>query len=134
MSDNLKHSYQKYKDSMAEWIKFLGLPKTEPERSEVENILILSQEELRILPQRRIFEYAFMLSQYALFLQQKTNECQSFLGWSQNNIGQFVGEDRSKLQMWTKNIKLRLTQILYLSKKIETMIQCLSNLGRITNN
>ncbi len=129
MSNSLSNRFNNYNKNLKQWINFLGLPEFEPKRSEIESVLVLEKDEIQKLSSIQIFEYAFMLSQYSLFLQQKSNECQAFLNWAceEENLSE---ADRTTLRTWVKNIRVRLDRIFYLSKKIDTMIQCLSNIGR----
>jgi len=128
----LSQDYENYKTQLEKWEAFLGLPKYEPERSEIESILQLKNEDLQAISSIQIAEYAFMLSQYAFFLQQKTNECKSFLDWARGNEKRLTNiEDKSKMASWVKEVKMRESRVAYLTRRVEMMVQCLSNLGRV---
>lgn len=130
----LDNDYQQYQKEISGWEQFLGLPKFEPERSEIEEILIMTKENLRQRSSVELAEYSFMLAQYALFLQQKANECQAFLKWASNSIKRLLAEDRVKLTQQTRSVEIRNIRISYLARRIETMMQALNNLTRARYN
>ena len=79
MMSNLADETQKWKDQLDKWIQALGLPQYKPSNSEVETILGFTREVLREQSSVDLSEDAVILAQYALFLQQKANECQAFI-------------------------------------------------------
>ncbi len=131
MSNNLESKYEKYKDKLDQWIKFLGLPQAEPERSKIEEILELNNEDLKNSPPIELAEFAVMLSQYSFFLQKKYNECQSFLNWSKTCVSNLIAEDKPRLFQQTKEIEMRITMISFLTRRMDMMIQSLNNLSRM---
>lgn len=133
-NNTLNNDHQQYQERLAKWENFLGLPKFEPERSEIETILIMTREELRQCSSLELAEYGFMLAQYAMFLQQKANECQAFLKWADHEMGRLLAEDKTKLVVWTRNVTTRNIRISYLARRIEIIVQALANLGRARYN
>ncbi|KKM13342.1 hypothetical protein LCGC14_1717200 [marine sediment metagenome] len=131
---NLQQDFEAYKEKLDQWINFLGLPKVEPERSKVEEILELPFAILQTLSYIELAEFAVMLSQYALFLQKKSNEAQAFLDWAKASTNRFMSEDKAKLIVWVRNINTRLTMVAYLARRVETMVNSLSNLSRMKYN
>ena len=131
---NLQQDFKAYQEKLNQWISFLGLPKVEPERSKVEEILELPFAILQTLSYIELAEFAVMLSQYALFLQKKSNESQAFLDWAKASTNRFMSEDKAKLIVWVRNINTRLTMVAYLARRVETMVNSLSNLSRMKYN
>lgn len=127
---SLDEAYSVYETGMEKWEKFIGLPNTEPNRDEIDTILSISSSNLKRLDSNLLSEYAFTLSQYALFLQQQANRGQAFLQWSKDNVNKMMGDDKSKLVQWTRNISIRSIRISYLSKRIDVIIQALNNIVR----
>jgi len=78
-------------------------------------------------------EYAFMLSQYLIFLQKKTNECDSFLKWVRNINAKLFGEDKSRASRLSQRVELRLSRISYLSRRIEFFCQAIQAISRQRN-
>jgi len=123
-----------YKDQLNEWIKTLGLPQYQPENSEIETILSFTREMLREQSSVDLSEDAVLLAQYALFLQQKHNECQTFLKWSNQVANRLLGDDRPLLSQWVRRAELRVERIAYLARRIELIGQSISNLVRARYN
>lgn len=123
-----------YKTELDAWIKSLGLPQHQPSNKEIEIILSFTRELLREQSSVDLSEDAIILAQYALFLQQKTNECKTFIKWSKQIIGKLFGEDRPKLNQWVKQAELRIERIEYLARRIELIGQGINNLVRARYN
>lgn len=123
-----------YKDQMNQWISSLGLPQYQPDHNEIEIILSMTRELLREQSSVDLSEDAIMLSQYGLFLQQKANECSTFLKWSGQVTNRLFGDDRTKLTKWVRQAELRLDRIAYLARKIELTGQSISGLVRARYN
>ena len=104
------------------------------ERSKVEEILEIPFAILQTLSYIELAEYAVILSQYALFLQKKSNESQAFLDWAKASTNRFMSEDKAKLIVWVRNINTRFTMVSYLARRVETMVQSLSGLSRMRYN
>ncbi len=134
MMSNLREETSAYKDEVDRWIIALGLPQHQPDNKEIEIILKLTRESMRLESSVKLSEDAVMLSQYAMFLQQKTNECKTFLKWSGHVVGRLFGDDRPTLNRWTKQAELRIERINYLTRRIELIAQSISGLVRARYN
>lgn len=131
---NLQDETKEYKDQLDQWVKSLGLPQHQPSSEEVETILGFTRELLREQSSVDLSEDAVILAQYALFLQQKSNECKTFLEWSSQVINRLLGDDRPRLVKWTRLAKLRMDRIAYLTRRIELVTQTIGNLVRARYN
>ncbi len=134
MMSNLTDETAAYKKTLDDWITALGLPQYQPENTEIETILGFTRNELRERSSVELSEDAVMLAQYALFLQQKSNECQTFIRWSGQTMGRLFGDDRPKLNRWARLAELRIDRIAYLARRIELVGQSISNLVRARYN
>lgn len=123
-----------YKDQLDQWCKSLGLPQHQPKHNEIETILSMTRELLREQSSVDLSEDAFLLAQYALFLQQKSNECQAFIRWSGTAMQRLFGDDRPKLTKWVRQAELRSDRIAYLARRIELIGQSISGLVRARYN
>jgi hypothetical protein len=124
----LTEKRENFNKEMSELENFLGLAISEPPRSEVEEILQLRTEEIRKLPSVELAEYSFMLSQYALFLQHKYNEYQTFLQWCGHIRHTAQGDEVFTLKQWAQKVELRSTKLVFMSKKVEDLSRSLNNL------
>jgi len=131
---NLKEEAEIYSKELDQWVKSLGLPKYQPKNSEIETILGFTRELLREQSSVDLSEDTVILAQYALFLQQKANECKTFLKWSDQVTNRLLGEDRPKLVSWVRKAELRLERIAYLARRIELVGQSISGLVRARYN
>lgn len=131
---NLTEETKVYKDQLDQWIKALGLPQFQPSNTEVETILGFTRGLLRKTSSVQLSEDAVILAQYALFLQQKTNECKTFIKWSGQVVNRLLGDDKSKLNHWVRLAELRIERIMYLTRRIEFIGQGISNLIRARYN
>ncbi len=131
---NLGVETKKYKDQLDQWCKSLGLPQHQPTDTEVENILCFARDELRERSSVQLSEDAVILAQYALFMQQKANECQTFIRWSGQVANRIMGDDRPKLNRWLRKAEIRLERIQYLARRIELVGQSISGLVRARYN
>lgn len=134
MMSNLTEETKVYKDQLDQWIKALGLPQFQPSNTEVETILGFTRGLLRKTSSVQLSEDAVILAQYALFLQQKTNECKTFIKWSGQVVNRLLGDDKSKLNHWVRLAELRIERIMYLTRRIEFIGQGISNLIRARYN
>jgi len=123
-----------FKVQLDQWIKALGLPQHQPENTEVETILGFTRDTLRERSSVQLSEDAVILAQYALFLQQKANECQTFIKWAGQVMNRLMGDDRPKLNQWVRQAELRLERIQYLARRIELVGQSISGLVRARYN
>jgi len=117
-----------FENEMSKLENFLGLKINEPPRSEIETILQLQTKTIRKLTSIELAEYAFMLSQYALFLQHKYNEYQTFLQWCDHVRHIAQGDEVFKLKQWKQTIELRATKLVFISKKVDDLSRSLNNL------
>lgn len=131
---NLKDETKVYKKELDQWIRTLGLPQYQPSNNEVETILGFTREILRERSSTQLSEDAMILAQYALFLQQKTNESKTFLKWSGQVINRLFGDDRPKLNQWIRLAELRIERVAYLTRRIELIGQSISGLVRARYN
>jgi hypothetical protein len=134
MMSNLDEEKNIYRSELDQWIKTLGLPQHQPDNIEIETILEFTRESLRERSSVDLSEDVIMLAQYALFLQQKSNECQTFLKWSSQVMNRLLGEDRPKLVRWVRQAELRKERIAYLARKMELICQNISGLVRARYN
>lgn len=134
MMSDLTAEAAAYKDQLDQWCKTLGLPQHQSPNDEVEKILGFTRELLREQSSVDLSEDAIMLAQYSLFLQQKANECQTFLKWSGQVTNRIFGDDRPQLNSWVRKAELRLERIAYLARRIELVGQSISGLVRARYN
>lgn len=130
----LSEETSEYKDQLNLWIKTLGIPQIQPSNEDVEMILGFTRELLREQSSVDLSEDVVILAQYALFLQQKTNECKTFIKWSGQVSSRLFGEDRPTLTRWVRKAELRIERIEYLSRRIELVGQGISGLVRARYN
>jgi hypothetical protein len=126
----LDDAFSDYKEQMTKWLGSLGISDVEQGRSDAENILGLTADNLDGMTSEECASGAFQLSQYALFIQSKANECRTFLSWVKQVFNKLPGDDKAKLEQWRKAVELRLTRIEYLARRIECMSQSLGQLSR----
>ncbi len=131
---NLKEETEKYKEQLNQWCRSLGLSQYQPPNHEIELILSFTRETLREQSSVDLSESAILLTQYALFLQQKDNECKTFIKWSDQVANRLLGDDRSKLTQWVRRAELRKERIAYLARRIELIGQSIANLVRARYN
>lgn len=123
-----------YKNQLDQWIRSLGLPQFQPSNTEVETILEFTREALRERSSIQLSEDTIILAQYAMFLQQKTNECKTFIKWSGQVMNRLFKDDRPKLNRWVRQAELRIERIVYLARRIEFVGQSISGLVRTRYN
>lgn len=128
--NSLDQEFAAYKEQMEGWIGVLGLPMYQPPESEIEPILRLTREQLREKSSIALSECGVMLSQYAFFLQQKANECQTFLSWGKQVGNRISNEDKPRLVQWTRKVELRSSRIAYLTRRIEAISLAIANLAK----
>jgi len=131
---SLKDETETYTKQLDQWIKALGLPQHQPPNDEVETILGFTRELLREQSSVHLSEDAIVLAQYVLFLQQKTNECKTFLKWANQVISRLFGDDRPKLNSWVRQAELRIERTEYLARRIELIGQSIGGLVRARYN
>ncbi len=131
---NLTEETKIYKNQLDQWIKSLGLPQYHPSNDEVETILGFTREILRERSSVKLSEDTIILAQYAMFLQQKNNDCKTFIKWSGQVVNRILGDDKPKLNNWVRLAELRIERIMYLTRRIEFIGQGISNLIRARYN
>lgn len=131
---NLTDETTMYRDQLDEWILSLGLPQYQPKNSEIETILGFTRELLRERSSVDLCEDSIILAQYSLFIQQKANECKTFLKWSNQVTNRILGEDKTKLVSWIRKAELRLERIAYLTRRMEIIGQSINALVRARYN
>lgn len=134
MMSNLTDETTIYRDQLNRWIETLGLPQYQPPNTEIEIILGFTRETLQEQSSVDLSESAIILAQYSLFLQQKANECDTFIRWSNQVINRLLGDDRPKLNSWVRQAELRKERIAYLARKIELIGQSIGGLVRARYN
>jgi len=125
--------YKKYNTEITLWEQSLCLAIKEPVRGKVEEILELTIEQIRQSETMTLCEYSLTLSQYLIFLQKKSNECEGFLRWSKNINGKLFNEDKSRCGKLVQKVELRLSRIAYLSRRIEFFVQSIQMIARQRN-
>ncbi len=132
--NDLENETKIYKNQLNKWIEALGLPQHQPDNNTVEVIIKLTRELLRERSSIQLAEDTVMLAQYSLFIQQKMNECKTFIKWSNQVINRLFGDDRPKLNGWVRQAELRIERIEYLARRIELIGQSISGLVRARYN
>jgi hypothetical protein len=133
MSNAFDEEYKKYNDDLVLWEQSLCLSFKEPDRGKIEKILELTIEQIREAETMLLCEYSFVLSQYLIFLQKKSNECECYLKWTKNVIGKLFNEDKSKAGRLSQKVELRLSRIIYLSRRVEFYCQTIQTIIRQRN-
>jgi len=125
--------YNKYNDDLIKWEKSICLSSKEPDRNKVEDILGYDISDIRKSDTMTLTEYVFIISQYLIFLQKKSNECDTFLKWIKNNISKFFGDDKARAARLANKVELRQSRIAYLSRRIEFYCQAIQGIVRQRN-
>jgi len=131
---NLTDGIRTYKQQLSEWINTIGISQYQPSNDKIEKILSYTKDELRSRSSVELSEDAFMLAQYALFLQQKINECKAFLTWSQQVKNKIFGDDIQQFTIWVRTAEIRMDRVAYLTRRIEMIGQTINNLVRARYN
>jgi len=131
---SLTEEASRYRQQLDLWIEKLGLPQYQPTSDEIENILSFTRDDLRQRSSTELSEDAVFLAQYALFLQQKANECQTFMKWAGQVNRRLFGDVGPKLNEWVRKAELRNDRIAYLARRIELVGQSISGLVRARYN
>lgn len=127
---NIQQEIDLYKKELDQWVQSLGISSHQPSNDHVEEILSYDRQDLRTRSSTDLSEDAFVLYQYSLFLQNKANECSTFLKWSTYTINKLLGNDKHKLLQYQRKVELRLERIAYLARRIETLGQAINSLVR----
>jgi len=131
---NWQEEVADYRQQLDDWVKSLGLSIYQPQESIVEEILQINHNDLKRRSSVQLSEDGIVLAQYALFLQQKVNECQAFLIWTKQIGNRISGDNRHTMVSWTRKAELRNTRIAYLARRIEVLGQNITNLVRARYN
>jgi hypothetical protein len=62
---------------------------------EVETILALKDEELRVLPRETCFSYAFLLAEFSLVVQKEQNRQTAKMKWAEHNLNIIVAKEQN---------------------------------------
>lgn len=123
----------KYEDRIRKWETYLGLPNVEPQKTDVDFILNLKTNEIKEIETSQLFDYCFTLSQYSFFLQKKINDCDAFLKYYNYVFKTIDPNDLPKLNNMKQEFEIRLIKINYLARRIELIVQSLTNIARNRN-
>lgn len=127
---SIQQEIDTYKKELDQWIQSIGLSNHQPSSDSVEEILSYDRTDLKKRSSTDLCEDAFILYQYAMFLQNKANECSTFLKWSRYTMNKLLGDDKHKLLQYERKVELRFERIVYLARRIETLGQAINSLVR----
>ena len=133
MNNIFNSEYEKYNNDLLLWEKSLCLSFKEPDRGKIEEILDLTIEQIKEKSIMGLVEDAFVIAQYLIFLQKKSNECDGFLKWTKNVNNKLFGEDKAKAGKLAQKVELRQSRTAYLSKRIEFFCQAIQGIIRQRN-
>ena len=98
--------------------------------SKVEDILLLSPEQLKGMDKAECAEYAFMLAQHALYIQKQINTTQTYKQWLQKHRRQFIEDhDKNKVVQLIDYLEIQYSQLQHIVQRVEYLSKCVSNLG-----
>jgi len=132
--NEFKNEFDKYQEELNAWVKSLGVVVYQPNNDQLEQIITMTREELGGKTPVQLSEDAFVLSQYAYFLQNKQNECNAFLRWAKQVQNKLLGDNKPKLHNWVRKIELRLDRISFLCRRIEIMSQSINTISVAKRN
>jgi len=130
---NFDAEYKSYEQQLSDWEKSIGLIVKEVNRERVEEILSLEIKDIKLKETMELVEDSFVISQYLMFLQKKSNECDSFLRWIKYSSSKFFGTDKSKSIVLSQKVELRQSKIAYMTRRIEFYCQAIMNIIRQRN-
>jgi len=133
MNNIFNSEYEKYNNDLLLWEKSLCLSFKEPDRGKIEEILDLTIEQIKEKSIMGLVEDAFVIAQYLIFLQKKSNECDGFLKWTKNVNNKLFGDDKAKAGKLAQKVELRQSRIAYLSRRIEFFCQAIQGIIRQRN-
>ena len=88
--------------------------------SKVEDILLLSPEQLKSLDKAECSEYAFMLAQHALYIQKTINTTQTYRQWLQKHQRQFIEDhDKTKVIQLIDHLEIQHSQLQHIVQRVE---------------
>lgn len=120
---NLNLEMDKFKHSLDEWEKSIGLPQRTTNYEHFHEIINMSKAELEALSKSDASDNVFILSQLSLDILRRSNKCYAFIEWANNVIGKTSLKDTDKLNHLVRLAKIRIKQIQYVANKIEFMGQ-----------
>ena len=129
MSQRMKRS----RAALERWEEELGFPScgdTCPvDTADVDMVLAMDRRRLSELSGRQAAEYAFVLAQFAFYVQRRANRCHAFIRWANYNRRAMSGNDAVRLERLKQDAEIKITRIEYLTKRLEFMSQCLHRIG-----
>jgi len=130
---NLDSEYKKYSEQLGEWEKSIGLNFKEVNREKVEELLSLEIKDVRLKETMELNEDVFVISQYLMFLQKKSNECDSYLKWLRYSSSRFFGEEKSRSIVLGQKAELRQSKIAYMTRRVEYYCQAIQGIIKQRN-
>jgi len=130
MENNFKSELNKYISEMEEYTKSIGVNYKNIDWSKVDDIVSISVQDIKNKTKEEIAEYGLILSQYIYFLQNKYNECDSFIKWYNYNKRKFFDNDIDKANDFYKRAELRMTRIIFLTRKLENVYNAINNIAK----
>jgi len=121
--------YKKYKTNLDQWVKSLSITIVNTENEEIKEVLSMTYNELSILDIDTLNRYLFNIYRHLVYIQDKTNECKTFINWCnqiRNKIHDYT--DSEKLNRWKNIAQNRITRIEYICRRIEMMCKPIENL------
>lgn len=114
---------RQFKEEMEAWDRKLGLTQDEMDVSQIEVILKMDRQRVAELSAREAAEAAFVLAQFAFWLQRNENKCRAYMEGVASN-------DDPGLARLHRSAKAKVARIAFLGKRVEFMAQCLQAVQR----
>ena len=132
-NEEQKSLYQKHKEkainTLREIDKRLCMPEQTP-TSDVENILLMSREQLKKLSREDCKDYSYLLNQHAFFIQRDLNHCSAWIDQATRIKAKCLDpEDKAKCDDIIEAANLKILKGQYLPKRIEAMAKSLDNIA-----
>lgn len=132
---DLTAGVEQLRAALDRWENELGLPicsKTCPvDTNDIDMILAMDRRRLSELSGREAAEYAFVLSQFGFYVQRRVNRCHAFIRWAGFNRQSIGEDDVARLEKMRQSAEIKITQIEYLTRRLEFAAQCLQRIGWI---
>lgn len=125
--------FQRYKEEMDRWDKSVCLTIKEPNRNKIEEIINIDIEKINEEETMVLLQYCAIISQYLVFLQKKSNECDAYLKWSDSINKKLVGDDKITCLSIHNKVDLRKSKISFMSRRVEFFCQCIQGIIRQRN-
>ena|GEM_PF-2701932 len=130
---NLNDRMKQSRAALERWEDELGFPScgdTCPvDTTDIDLVLAMDRRRLSELSGRQAAEYAFVLAQFAFYVQRRVNRCHAFIRWANYNRRAMNGSDAARLERLKQDAEIKITRIEYLTKRLEFMSQCLHRIG-----